>query len=124
MQTDLKQAMARVLTHQEEAITTAQKTAYWLAKENVATRKFGSLMKLLRQAGCPNIDKLDCAENAKYMSNQAAEEFQDACAVVIAKEIERPWGGGGYFLIRGYWGCAAGWGRIFTTGLTIMGLHF
>ena len=33
-------------------------------------------------------------------------------------------GGGGYFLISGYWGCAAGWGRIFTTGLTIMGLHF
>ena len=31
---------------------------------------------------------------------------------------------GGYFPIRGYWGCAAGWGRIFTTGLTIMGLHF
>ena len=28
-------------------------------------------------------------------------------------------GGGGHFLIRGYWGCAAGWGRIFTTGLTI-----
>ena len=26
-------------------------------------------------------------------------------------------GGGGYFK----WGCAAGWGRIFTTGLTIMG---
>ena len=88
MQTDLKRAMARALTHQEEAITTAQKTAYWLAKENVATRKFGSLMKLLRQAGCPNVDKLDCGENAKYMSNQAAEEFQDACAV-IAKEIER-----------------------------------
>lgn len=41
MQTDLKRAMARALTHQEEAITTAQKTAYRLAKENVATRKFG-----------------------------------------------------------------------------------
>ena len=27
-------------------------------------------------------------------------------------------GGGGHFLIRGYWG------RIFTTGLTIMGSHF
>lgn len=47
MQTDLKRAMARALTLQEEAITTAQKTAYWLAKENVATRKFGSVMKLL-----------------------------------------------------------------------------
>ena len=32
-------------------------------------------------------------------------------------------GGGDYFLTRGYWGRAAGWGRIFTTGLTIMGLH-
>ena len=31
--------------------------------------------------------------------------------------------GGGYFLIRDYWGCAAGWGRI-PAGLTIMGLHF
>ena len=46
-------------------------------------------MKLLRQAGSTNVDKLDCCENAKYMSNQAAKEFQDACAVVIAKEIER-----------------------------------
>ena len=33
-------------------------------------------------------------------------------------------GGGGYFLVKDYRGCAAGWGRIFTTGLTIMGLHF
>ena len=32
--------------------------------------------------------------------------------------------GGGYFLVKGYWGYAAGWGRIFETGLTIMGLHF
>ena len=29
--------------------------------------------------------------------------------------------GKGYFLVKDYWGCAAGWGRIFTTGLTIMG---
>ena len=29
-------------------------------------------------------------------------------------------GGGGHFLVTGLWG----WGRIFTTGLTIMGLHF
>ena len=33
-------------------------------------------------------------------------------------------GGGGYFLVVGLWGCAAGWGRIFMTGLTIMGLYF
>ena len=27
--------------------------------------------------------------------------------------------GGEYFLVKDYWGCAAGWGRIFTNGLTI-----
>ena len=31
---------------------------------------------------------------------------------------------GGYFLVKDYWGGAAGWGRIFTTRLTIMELHF
>ena len=40
----------------------------------------------------------------------------DACVV---EETPR-----GHFLVKGYWGCAAGRGRIFTTGLTIMGLHF
>ena len=28
---------------------------------------------------------------------------------------------GGHSLVMGYWGCAAGWGHIFTTRLTIMG---
>lgn len=28
-------------------------------------------------------------ENTKYISDQAAEEFQNACTIVIAKEIER-----------------------------------
>ena len=31
---------------------------------------------------------------------------------------------GGYFVVRGYWGCASGWGRNFASRLTIMGLHF
>lgn len=38
--------------------------------------------------------------------------------------IEPGGGGGGYFLVVGLWGCAAGWGRIFMTGLTITGLYF
>ena len=29
----------------------------------------------------------------------------------------------GYVLAICYWGCVAGWGHIFMTGLTIMGLH-
>ena len=31
---------------------------------------------------------------------------------------------GGHSLVMGYWGCAAEWGRIFTTRLTIMELPF
>ena len=45
--------------------------------------------------------------------------------VCLANEAWQPRARGGYFLIRGQWGCAAaGWGRIFTSGLTIMGSHF
>ena len=36
---------------------------------------------------------------------------------------DRP-GGGRYFLVIGLWGCAAGWGCIFMTGLTTKGLYF
>ena len=43
---------------------------------------------------------------------------------VIYLQAYVPGGGGGYSLIRGYWGCAAGWGRVFRAELTIMGLHF
>ena len=48
--------------------------------------------------------------------------------IVISSQWE--WGGGGgggwwgYFLKRCWWGCAAGWSPIFTTGLTIMRSHF
>ena len=30
----------------------------------------------------------------------------------------------GWYFLKGQWGCAAGWGRIFMTGLAIMGSHF
>ena len=40
--------------------------------------------------------------------------------MVIDTVTQSPPGGrGAYFLAIGQWGCAAGWGRIFTAGLTI-----
>ena len=88
MQTDLKKAMEKALSRQEEGITTAQKVAYWLAKENVATRKFRSLMNLLCQTRCPHVDKRSCGENVNYMSDRAAEE-EEARAKVITNETEK-----------------------------------
>lgn len=46
-------------------------------------------MNLLRQTRCPHVDKLSCGEKANYMSDQAAEEFQKACAKVISNEIQK-----------------------------------
>ena len=43
---------------------------------------------------------------------------------VTRKSMIKIFAQGGYFLVKDYWGCVAGWGRIFTTELTIMGLHF
>ena len=42
----------------------------------------------------------------------------------IGKLLRKGRGGGGYFLVIGSWECAAGWDRIFTAGLTEMGLPF
>ena len=49
-------------------------------------------------------------------------DFQNQTKIAVSMKLLG--GGGGYLLVKGYWGCAAGWGHIFTTGLTIIGLHF
>jgi len=67
--------------------------------------------------------KLDCRAGGRLGSIPGAGPYTKGLkkghAFVLAAS-----GPGGYFLIRGQWGCAAGCGRIFTTGLTIMGSHF
>ena len=54
-------------------MTTIQKTAYWRAKENVAIRKFGSLMKLLDVS----LVAQTLANWIVVKPNQAAKEFQE-----------------------------------------------
>ena len=55
----------------------------------------------------------------KPLDHQYYTNFNEIFLMFIV--IDPP---GGYFLVKGNGGCAAGWGHIFTTGLTIMGLHF
>ena len=49
--------------------------------------------------------------------------------MLALKPIANPWGGWVVVSykrqkpVRGYWRCAAGWGRILPTGSTIMGSH-
>ena len=63
------------------------------------------------------------------MKNLCRQQGQGlkACGTTLPKlslSAPKGGGGGGYFLIIGSGGCAAGWGRIFTTALTIIGSHF
>ena len=56
------------------------------------------------------------------MAPSAMSEAAFCMFVHVVLQAQTP--GGGYFQVKDYWGCAAGWGRIFTTRLTTMGLHF
>jgi hypothetical protein len=51
-------------------------TAYWVAKEDVALLKYGSLLDLLKECGSKVPPEL-------YHNNKAAYQFIDACAEVI-----------------------------------------
>ena len=49
--------------------------------------------------------------------------YKYSCVLSLGSMAARG-SGGGYFLIRGKWGSASGWRRIFTSGVTKMGSHF
>ena len=69
----------------------------------------------------PNITLLNCSQG--YITEDVCTG--DPKDVLEARSVNYPGEGGGmYFLIKGYWGYASGWGRIFMTQLTIMGSPF
>ena len=69
--------------------------------------------------------KYDLARNSRSFAHArirlqvlACLGFSEACTFIVNCSLLRVGGGGGYY------GCAAGWGRIFMTLLTTMGLSF
>ena len=60
----------------------------WLAKEEIATVKYDSLVNLLKFRGCPDIDKLYSGDNATYLSHTIAEKFQHIFSEIL-KSFER-----------------------------------
>ena len=65
-----------------------------------------------------------CLLQPQTLLSSCSQHFFPETVTTVQLQHNLPGGGGGgggrYFLI---WGCAAEWGRIFTTGLTIMGSH-
>ena len=76
-------------------------------------------------------DKIRCPGEVGFFSKildknvkiPTSRDDVDRCTR-LSTASNNPARGRGYFLVKDYWGCAAGWGHIFTTGLSIMGLHF
>ena len=67
----------------DPAVIAAMRSVYWMAKEDIATVKYASLLELQREQGCENLDKLSVANNATYTSRESADEFRES----IAEEI-------------------------------------
>ena len=79
----------RVLREQSQAILTAMRAVYWLAKEDIATVKYDSLLNFLDEAGLESVNNLRVRGNATYRSHQNGEGMQDAFATVLKSNIDK-----------------------------------
>jgi len=59
------------------------RAVYWLAKEDIATVKYDSLLNFLDEVGLESVKNLRVGGNATYRSHQSAEGMQDAIATVL-----------------------------------------
>lgn len=75
-------------TEEFEAVKSAMRTAYFLAKEGIPTSKYPSLIKFMREdQECHQLDALMHAKNASYDSRQTADEFHTTLAEQIEEDI-------------------------------------
>ena len=79
----------RVFREQSQAILTAMRAVYWLAKEDIATVKYDSLLNFLDEVGLESVKNLRVGGNATYRSHQSAEGMQDAIATVLKSNIDK-----------------------------------
>lgn len=74
------------LAAKEAGIISAMKTTYWMAKEDIAMKKYPSLMELLQDQGCEAAKSLYIGDNACYTSRASGQEFQECCSDVIRQK--------------------------------------
>lgn len=68
---------------------TAMRAVYWLAKEDIATVKYDSLLNFLDEVGLESVKNLRVGGNNTYRSHQSAEGLQDAIATVLKSNIDK-----------------------------------
>ena len=77
------------LREQSQAILRAMRALYWLAKEDVTTVKYDSLLNFLDEVGLESVKNLRVGGNATYHSHQSVEGMQDAIATVLKSNIDK-----------------------------------
>ena len=65
------------------------RAVYWLAKEDIATVKYDSLLNFLDEVGLQSVKNLQVGGNATYRSHQSAEGMQDAIATGLKSNIDK-----------------------------------
>ena len=72
----IRSALQEQVSMQRQAVISALKCLYWLAKEEVAHHtKFGSLLELAKSIGCPYLSEFDISKGAKYTSHMMIDDF-------------------------------------------------
>ena len=79
----------RLFRAESQAILTAMRAVYWLAKEDIATVKYDSLLSFLDEVGLESVKNLRVGGNATYRSHQSAEGMQDAIATVLKSNTDK-----------------------------------
>lgn len=88
LQGQLMKSVDKVMTDQEAAMVIVLKSAFWIAQEGLAISKFGSLIELLGELKCPNVEHLKCTKSVKYESDKAASDMISSIAAVIRRKID------------------------------------
>ena len=73
---------------QNSAIVAALQTVYWIVKEEIANRKYKSLIEFQKLQGCKDIQNLFRGNNASYDSPDIFNQLLYALNDVVERQIE------------------------------------
>ena len=85
----MARTVAAALTGKKRAVDAAMKAVYCLCKEEIANRKYSSLLSLLELLNTPYVQELRCGENTTYTSDVIANKMQNAMDEVIIVHITK-----------------------------------
>ena len=87
-QKSLSSTFAASQEKRNSAIVAALRTVYWIVKEEIANRKYKSLIEFQKLQGCKDIQNLYLGSNASYNSPDIFNQLLYALNNVVERQIE------------------------------------